>query len=496
MKFLDSDTCDIEKIPHLAVTLQLCGEFPSIVTPLVGDSKYRSVYGGEGFLPEEAFVSENTFVLSRAEVGPKHPITDSKKLLRAGPRKFIYFRPSEVRACIVTCGGLCPGTNVVIREIFNTLYYNYKVKSIFGIRYGFKGFYTYEWLELKPENVKRIHNWGGTILGSSRGGFDAEKIVESIVLNDINQVYCIGGDGTHRGILNLFQEFTRKKLNVSIVGIPKTIDNDIAIIDKSFGFETAVEEAQRAIQSADIEANSAEHGIGLVKLMGRQAGFIAMNASLASRDVNICLVPEFPFELNGPRGLFAFISRRLRVKNHCVMVVAEGAGSAILDAKLENKGHDASGNVKFADVGVFIKEKLTDFLKQQGLDFSLKYIDPTYMIRTVPANSFDKQICSQLAQNAVHGAMAGWTGFTVGTVNNRTCWIPLTEIVNPPSSVKIRPDDRAWQRLLASTGQPSFINLEEDLCKDDETCVSVDDIKRERSKEEEIETEDAQELLY
>jgi len=220
--------------------------------------------------------------------------------------------------------------------------------------------------------------------------------------------------------------------------------------------------------------------------MGRQAGFIAMNSCLANRDVNICLVPEFPFELYGPRGLFAFISRRLRIKNHAVIVVAEGAGSAILDAKLENQGKDASGNVKYGDVGVFIKDRLTDYMKETGLDFTLKYIDPTYMIRTVPANSYDKQICSQLAQNAVHGAMAGWTGFTVGVVNNRTVWIPLNDIVNPTTLVKIKPDDRGWQRLLASTGQPSFINLEEDLICEGEKEIDIEGIRREKMKAEEV----------
>lgn len=465
LKFLESPTCEIERIPHLASILEVT-EFPQIVTPLIGDSKYRSVYGGEGFLPEESFINENSFCLSKASFGPKFPISMAKKYLRAGPRKFIYFKPEEVRACIVTCGGLCPGLNVVIREIFNTLYYNYKVKVIYGIKFGYKGFYAYDWEELNPLKVKHIHTQGGTVLGSSRGGFDANKIIDKLVEYKINQVYCVGGDGTHRAINVLYQELAKRRLNIAVIGIPKTIDNDIAVIDKSFGFETAIEESQRAITSADVEANACEYGIGLVKLMGRSAGFIALYASLASRDVNICLVPEFQFELGGPRGLLAFIVRRLKIKHHCIIVVAEGASTAIRDAHLGAVGKDASGNVKLADVGSFLKEKIVEHCKQAGLDATLKYIDPTYMIRSVPANAYDKQMCSQLAQNAVHGAMGGWTGFTIGMVNNRTCYIPLDEVTQPANPVNIAPDDRAWQRLLASTGQPSFLNDEEDIVKE------------------------------
>jgi 6-phosphofructokinase 1 len=457
--FLDSGNARSRQIFHLAKILDVT-DFPLIVSPLIGDSKYRSVFGGEGFLPVEAFVKPDSYVLGKASLGADDIIEDIPKYLRAGPRKHLFFRPDEVRACIVTCGGLCPGLNVVIREIFMSLHFNYKAPTVFGIKYGYKGFYTYPWIELTKDMVKGIHEEGGTMLGSSRGGFKLNEIMDKIIENNVNQIYIVGGDGTHKGIQELFLEISKRKLKIAICGIPKTIDNDIPIIDKSFGFETAVEEAQRAIQSAFVESHCAENGIGLVKLMGRSAGFIAMYAALAARCVNICLIPEFEFELYGPRGMLEYVHRRLKLRNSCVIVVAEGAPSAIKDYVIEAAGKDASGNVKFGDIGTVLKDEITKHCKAKGMEVTLKFIDPTYMIRTVPANAYDKQICSQLSQNAVHAMMSGWTGFTVGLVNNRTCLIPLSEVADIKIPTKVTPHDRAWQRLLASTGQPSFVNEE------------------------------------
>ena len=109
----------------------------------------------------------------------------------------------------------------------------------------------------------------------------------------------IGGDGTHKGIQEIYNELKSQNYQATCVGIPKTIDNDIPIIDKSFGFETAVAESIRAIRSAYVESRGADYGIGLVRLMGRDAGWIAMEATNISRDVNICLIPESEFGTKG-----------------------------------------------------------------------------------------------------------------------------------------------------------------------------------------------------
>ncbi|KAE8714122.1 ATP-dependent 6-phosphofructokinase 7 [Hibiscus syriacus] len=361
---------------------------------------------------------------------------------RAGPRQRVYFNSDEVQACIVTCGGLCPGLNTLIREIVCGLYHMYGVKNVVGIDGGYRGFYAKNTVHLNPKVVNDIHKRGGTILGSSRGGHNTSKIVDSIQDRGINQVYIIGGDGTQRGA----SEIRRRGLKVSIAGIPKTIDNDIPVIDKSFGFDTAVEEAQRAINAAHVEADSIENGIGLVKLMGRYSGFIAMYATLARRDVDCCLIPESPFYLEGPGGLFEYIERQLKENGHMVIVIAEGAGQELLSESMESMTlEDASGNKLLKD---------EYFSKQRKMSINLKYIDPTYMIRAIPSNASDNVYCTLLAQSVVHGAMAGYTGFTSGLVNGRQTYIPFNRIIEKQNKVVIT--DRMWARLLSSTNQPTF----------------------------------------
>ncbi|XP_040874161.1 ATP-dependent 6-phosphofructokinase 3 isoform X2 [Glycine max] len=381
---------------------------------------------------------------------------------RAGPRQKVYFEADEVQAAIVTCGGLCPGLNTVIRELVCGLHHMYGVKKVLGINGGYRGFYARNTITLTPKSVNDIHKRGGTVLGTSRGGHDTKKIVDSIQDRGINQVYIIGGDGTQKGASAIFEEVRKRGLKVSVVGIPKTIDNDIPVIDKSFGFDTAVEEAQRAINAAHVEAESVENGIGVVKLMGRNSGFIAMYATLASRDVDCCLIPESPFYLEGPGGLYEYIEKRLKENGHMVIVIAEGAGQELVSESVQSMSkQDASGNKLFQDVGLWISQKIRDhFAAQKTLPITLKYIDPTYMIRAIPSNASDNVYCTLLAQSAVHGAMAGYTGYTSGLVNGRQTYIPFYRITERQNHVVIT--DRMWARLLSSTNQPSFLDAKGD----------------------------------
>ncbi|XP_019184891.1 PREDICTED: ATP-dependent 6-phosphofructokinase 3-like isoform X2 [Ipomoea nil] len=323
---------------------------------------------------------------------------------------------------------------------------------------GYRGFYAKNTINLTPKLVDDIHKRGGTILGTSRGGHDTAKIVDSVQDRGINQVYIIGGDGTQKGAAAIYEEVRRRGLKVSVAGIPKTIDNDIPVIDKSFGFDTAVEEAQRAINAAHVEAESAENGIGLVKLMGRYSGFIAMYATLASRDVDCCLIPESPFFLEGQGGLLEFVEKRLKDSGHIVIVIAEGAGQELLAAENSSAKateSDASGNRLLKDVGLWLSQKIKDYSKLRNFPINLKYIDPTYMIRAIPSNASDNVYSTLLAQSTVHGAMAGFTGFTCGLVNGRHTYIPFNRIIERQNKVVIT--DRMWARLLSSTNQPSFL---------------------------------------
>ncbi|CAN8069631.1 unnamed protein product [Agarophyton chilense] len=384
--------------------------------------------------------------------------TMSREFVRAGPRSELAFHPAnQARPCIVTCGGLCPGLNSVIRELVITLKNMYRVPRVDGIPFGYRGFYSTHLTitELTEQRVMDIHHEGGSIIGSSRGGHDTKRICDSIIAMGYNQIFIIGGDGTHRGAVKIFEELKKRRAMVSVVGIPKTIDNDIALIDKSFGFDTAVEEAQRSIKCAKIEAKSAINGIGLVKLMGRHSGQIAMFATLASRDVDCCLIPEVRFELDGKSGLFQYIEDRLRAKAHMVIVVAEGAGVDLIEREMPSTGVDASGNKKLSDVGLWLKRRIDSDFKNRGREINIKLIDPTYEIRSVPANASDNLHCSLLAQSAVHGAMHGFSGFSVGLINTHFVLIPMEEICRR-GRTKVDVKSRMWHRVIASTMQPSL----------------------------------------
>ncbi|KAF8034074.1 hypothetical protein BT93_C0375 [Corymbia citriodora subsp. variegata] len=434
----------LEDVPHFSDYIP---NLPSYPNPLQDNPSYSVV--------KQYFVHVDDSVPQKIVVHKDSP--RGIHFRRAGPRQQVYFEADDVQACIVTCGGLCPGLNTVIREIVCGLHHMYGVKRVLGIDGGYRGFYARNTIPLTPKVVNDIHKRGGTILGTSRGGHDTKKIVDSIQDRGINQVYIIGGDGTQRGASLIFEEVRRRGLKVAVAGIPKTIDNDVPVIDKSFGFDTAVEEAQRAINAAHVEAESIENGIGVVKLMGRNSGFIAMYATLASRDVDCCLIPESPFFLEGAGGLFEYIEKRLKENGHMVLVIAEGAGQELMSKSIQSldNGKDASGNKLLQDVGLWISQKIKDHFSQQGkMTINLKYIDPTYMIRAIPSIASDNVYCTLLAQSVVHGTMAGYTGFTSGLVNGRQTYIPFYRITEKQNNVVIT--DRMWARLLSSTNQPSF----------------------------------------
>ncbi|CAM8921961.1 unnamed protein product [Rhodiola kirilowii] len=371
---------------------------------------------------------------------------------RAGPREKIYFEPENVKAAILTCGGLCPGLNDVIRQVVITLEI-YGVKKIVGIPFGYRGFSDEDLgeMELSRRVIQNIHLSGGSFLGVSRGGPTVSEIVDSMEERGINMLFVLGGNGTHAGANAIHDECRKRKMKVAVVGVPKTIDNDILLMDKTFGFDTAVEEAQRAINSAYIEAHSAYHGIGLVKLMGRNSGFIAMQASLASGQIDICLIPEVPFTLHGPNGVLKHLKFLIETKGSAVVCIAEGAGQDILE---KTNAKDASGNTLLGDIGVHLQLEIKKYFREIGVPADMKYIDPTYMIRACRANASDGVLCAVLGQNAVHGAFAGYSGITVGICNTHYVYLPIPEVISSPRTVD--PNSRMWHRCLTSTGQPDF----------------------------------------
>lgn len=372
----------------------------------------------------------------------------------AGPREKIYFDPSKTRAGIVTCGGLCPGLNDVIRSVVLGLYKNYSVSRIYGFRYGYQGFiasYGHEALELTPEMVDGWQDLGGTALGSSRGPQDIPEIVDCLERMAINQLYVVGGDGTMRGALQIAEETEKRGLKIAVVGVPKTIDNDIVIIDESFGFQTAVDAAREILRCAHVESKGTPNGIGLVKLMGRDSGFIAAHAALAMSDVNLVLIPEQPFKLIGEHGFLPYLLERIKRRRHAVIAVAEGAGQDLMDDVTQGIC-DASGNKLHGDIGLFLKDKIETYFKKNEVEVSIKYFNPSYSIRSVPTNAKDSIYCMSLGHDAVHAAMAGRTEMIVGSIKGSMCHIPMESIAGKRKMID--PYGPLWRLVLESTGQP------------------------------------------
>src|SRR5690554_1477245 len=404
------------------------------------------------------YVSEDKRVLYSIETvvnnsGEEEPLYHDTVEV-AGPREKIYFNPPHVHAAIVTCGGICPGLNNVIRAIVRCFWYRYGVRRISGIQFGYRGLLEntpYPVIQLDPDVVDDIQEKGGSILGSSRGGGDrVEEIVDSLERLNINILITIGGDGTLRGAYEIGEEIKKRGLKIAVIGVPKTIDNDLSFIQISFGFDTAVAHAVPAVRGAHTEAKASINGIGLVKVMGRESGFIAASTALAMSDVNFCLIPENPFDLDGPNGLLEHLKKRLLDRGHAVILVAEGAGQDLVQ---QTGDRDASGNIKFTDIGVFLKERIKQYFQDEKVEMSLKYIDPSYIIRSAQANPNDSIYCSRLGAHAVHAAMAGKTQALISLVNNKFVHIPIKVAVAERNHVNI--EGSLWRDVLENTRQPA-----------------------------------------
>jgi 6-phosphofructokinase 1 len=370
-----------------------------------------------------------------------------------GRAEKLFFDPKETRAGIVTCGGLCPGLNDVIRSLYLELHHAYGVKEVLGFRGGYQGLDPDLGLEpyvLDSEFVDSIHTEGGTVLGTSRGPVDVGRAVENLIRLGVDILFTIGGDGTQRGGNDFYQEAGRGH-QLAVVGIPKTIDNDVAFVSRTFGYLTAVEEAEKVLKCAHIEARSVRFGVSLVKLMGRHAGFITAGATVASQDVNIALIPEIPFKLDGERGFLTVLEERLLRREHALVVVAEGAGQDLLEQTATER--DASGNLKLGDIGTFLRDRIKQHFKERDIPAVVRYIDPSYIIRSTPADSEDSILCDRFARNAVHAGMAGKTGVVIGTLHDHFVHVPIDLLVTRKK--QIDPGGLTWAAVLAATGQPA-----------------------------------------
>lgn len=418
---------------------------PDFDIETLGEPKFDSPLHGFQFIRDEGRI------LYYDDVGSMPRTTDEcaspTSFERAGPRARIFFDPTRVRCAIVTCGGLCPGLNDVIRAIVLAGWHLYGIREIYGFQYGYEGLAgMHDAIRLTPEEVVGIRGQGGTMLKSSRGPQETSRMVDVLERRGIDVLFTVGGDGTLRGAAAIREEARRRGMKLAVVGVPKTIDNDISYVQRSFGFNTAVAAARDAVAAAHVEAEGARNGIGLVKLMGRHSGYIAVYATLASGDVNFCLIPESPFSLD---KLLRSLEDRLRSRAHAVIVVAEGAGQDLLPP---SDTTDASGNRKLGDVGIFLRDRINRHFDSIGMEVNLKYIDPSYTIRSCPADALDASFCLRLGQNAVHAAMAGKTNLVIGFWHSHSTHVPIAAATSKRQVVDL--SGWEWNGVLGTTGQP------------------------------------------
>ncbi len=419
----------------------------------LGECVVESPVKTPGFITDEArvLVPSQLRTLQRIVAeGKEIPTMD-----QAGPREKIYHAPFRIRAAIVTCGGLCPGLNSVIKGIVETLHFQYGVEEVYGIPYGYAGLnpaFGHQPVHLDLDGVDTIHLEGGSILGSSRGQQDVGTMVRTLKNLRVNVLFAVGGDGTLKGASAIAGEIKRQRLDISVVGIPKTIDNDLHFVGSTFGFQTAVYASSPVITNAHVEANSAFNGLGIVKLMGRDSGFIAAYATLANPVVNLCLIPEEELVLEGEYGLLKALERRFQRKKHAVIVVAEGAGQSLFRELPERR--DRSGNVLKHDIGLLLVDRIKAHFQDVGVPLELKYFDPSYMIRSVPATGTDQILCNRLAENAVHAAMAGRTNVVVGFWNRHFVNVPIPAATHERQKIDLQ--GSLWRSVLASTRQEEY----------------------------------------
>jgi len=370
--------------------------------------------------------------------------------LQAGPRQHLAFDPASTTLGIVTCGGLCPGLNDVIRAVTRTALRRYGLKRVLGFRFGYSGLVSHQGpppIELSLDDVAVVHRRGGSMLGVSRGHQEPSDMVDGLVAHGVDSLIAIGGDGTLRGVHAICEEIARRDLRITVVGVPKTIDNDIGWVQRSFGLDTAVAVASEALTVASTEARSAWGGVGLVRLMGRESGFITAFASLASGVVDFCLIPESRFEIDGEGGLLEALEVKLRTRHAAVIAVAEGAGRDILGVERI----DGSGNEIPHDVGLHLRDRIRKEMSERGIAVDVKYIDPSYTVRGVPASANDSVFCARLGQHAVHAAMSGFSDVLIGHWNEHFTLVPTPVATAERQRVSL--ESSLWRSVQQLTGQ-------------------------------------------
>jgi phosphofructokinase-like protein len=334
-----------------------------------------------------------------------------------------------MRIGVLTGGGDCPGLNAVIRAVVRTCDVRYN-SSVVGFLDGWRGLMEDRRIQLANDDRNdRLLTKGGTILGTARVNPDKllaglDQIKQTMEDNGIDVLIPIGGEGTLTAAHWLSEE------NVPVVGVPKTIDNDIDCTDVTFGHDTALQVATDAIDRLHSTAESHQR-VMLVEVMGRHAGWIALNAGLAS-GAHMTLIPEQPFDVEEVCRLIK--QRFIRGDSHFICVVAEGAKPAEGSMQLRDGGIDEFGHVRFTGVahqlGVEIEKRIKKEVRTTVLGHVQRGGTPT---------AYDRVLATRFGVNAADAAHSGEFGMMVSLRGQEIGRVPLAEAVK---QLKLVPQGR------------------------------------------------------
>ncbi len=335
-------------------------------------------------------------------------------------------RKMKKMVAILTGGGDCPGINPVIRAIVRkALKEDYEVV---GIKNGWKGLIEKDILALDIDSVSGILPKGGTILGTSRTNpykneEDVQRVKENFQSLKINALIAIGGEDTLRVAYKLYKE------GLNIVGIPKTIDNDLSATDKTFGFDTAVNIATEAIDRIHTTAES-HHRVMVVEVMGRHSGWIGLEAGIAG-GADAILLPEFPVDIEEICNLIK--RRHDRGKTFSIVVVAEGAKFKKGKEALQEKKLDAFGHVRLGGIGQILGKKI-----EQRTGFETRVTVLGHIQRGGIPTAYDRVLGTRYGVKAMELVMEGKFGQMASLQGNKIVSVPLEEAIG---TIKTVPSD-------------------------------------------------------
>lgn len=327
---------------------------------------------------------------------------------------------------ILTGGGDCPGLNPVIRAVVRRAI-NFNIEVI-GIKNGWAGLIVADTQVLTLESISGILPKGGTILGTSRtnpykNAGDVKKVVENYKKLGLEALVAVGGEDT----LGVANKLCKEGLN--IVGIPKTIDNDLNATDYTFGFDTAVNIATECIDRLHTTAES-HHRIMVVEVMGRHAGWIATHAGMAG-GADIILIPELPIDIG---EVCEYIKKRHeRGKTFSIAVVAEGAKFKAGDTVVQEEKLDAFGHVRLGGIGSTLAEEIE---KRTGYETRVTVLG--HIQRGGSPTAFDRVLATRFGVKAVDLAMENKFGQMVSLKGNEIVYVPLEEAVNQLKTVDMK----------------------------------------------------------